>query len=257
MFNLSGISPRSILSFIVLLIVIGAGAYYYYVYLPENESQPVKSAQVTAKPAINVKKPQDVVKSPVVQAPPSVSAVPAAPVAASVPGTAPMQTASASPQSPVPALNPETVKSEPAEPKPVTKKPKVKSRPAKSAKTRKPPKVPEKRQEIAQPVPVVLTEPVMVTVVPTIISPKYNDMLTAALRGDQDGVKQLLEMGHWVDKPGPSGTTPLMASVMNRDKGMVKLLLDNGAEPTVQAIKLARKNKDAEIVLLLEQHRDQ
>ena len=83
--------------------------------------------------------------------------------------------------------------------------------------------------------------------------PKYNDILTAVLRGDKEAVWQLLDMGRWVDKPGASGMTPLMAAVMNRDAEMVQFLLENGAQASPQALKLARKNKDTTTVLLLEQ----
>ena len=84
-------------------------------------------------------------------------------------------------------------------------------------------------------------------------TPKYNDILTAVLRGDKEAVWQLLDMGRWVDKPGPSGMTPLMAAVMNRDAEMVQFLLENGAQASPQALKLARKNQDTTTVLLLEQ----
>ncbi|MGC2047138.1 MAG: ankyrin repeat domain-containing protein [Gallionella sp.] len=253
MLKFSGISSRSFIVLAGLFIVAGAGAYYYFVFLPESESKPAKVAQTPFKPPMIVKKPPNVAKAPVVQGPPAASAVPAAPVA-SAPVAAPVQLASAPPQTPVPVQKPETVKPEPVEQKPVPKKPKVKSRPVKSAKTSKPPSVPEKYQQITPPVSVMLPEPVATAAEPTIITPKYNDMLTAALRGDLDGVRQLLEMGRWVDKPGSSGLTPLMAGVMNRDTQMVQLLLEHGAEPTVQALKLAQKNKDAAMASLLQQH---
>ena len=85
------------------------------------------------------------------------------------------------------------------------------------------------------------------------ITPKYNDMMTAVLRGDREAAKQLLDLGWWVDKPSANGITPLMAAVMNRDTQMVQLLLEHGAEPSVQALRLARKNKDAATASLLEQ----
>lgn len=85
------------------------------------------------------------------------------------------------------------------------------------------------------------------------ITPKYNDVMTAVLRGDKDAAKELLDLGWWVDKPSESGVTPLMAAVMNRDAEMVQLLLDYGAEPTSQALRLARKNKDNATASLLEQ----
>jgi len=253
MINFSGISPRSILSFVGLLLVLGAGVYYYFVYLPESESKPVNSAQAPVKPPMVVKQPPNVTIPPVEQVPPAASAVTVATVT-SVPVAASTQIASSPSQISVTEQKPEAVKPEPVVQKPVPKKHKVKSRPIGPAKTNKLPSVPAKRQETTPPVPVVIPEPVMAAAEPTIISPKYNDMLTPALRGDLDGVRQLLEMGRWVDKPGASGLTPLMAGVMNRDIQMVELLLEHGAEPTAQALDLARKHKDAAMVSLLQQH---
>lgn len=88
---------------------------------------------------------------------------------------------------------------------------------------------------------------------PRVTVPKYNDLATAVLRGDREAARELLDLGWWVDKPSASGVTPLMAAVMNRDTAMVKLLLEYGAEPTAQALGLARKNKDAATATLLEQ----
>jgi ankyrin repeat protein len=88
---------------------------------------------------------------------------------------------------------------------------------------------------------------------PNAITPKYNDVMTAVLRGDKEAVRELLDLGWWVDKPSANGITPLMAAVMNQDAPMVQLLLDHGAEPSVQALNLARKNKDAASASLLEQ----
>ena len=86
-----------------------------------------------------------------------------------------------------------------------------------------------------------------------VIAPKYNDIVTAVLRGDREAAKELLDLGWWVDKPSESGVTPLIAAVMNRDTEMVQMLLEYGAEPTSQALKLAHKNKDEATVSLLEQ----
>ena len=87
----------------------------------------------------------------------------------------------------------------------------------------------------------------------TVIRPKYNDVMTAVLRGDQDAVTQLLDLGWWVDKPGADGLTPLMAAVMNRDTRMAQLLLDHGAIPSAQALRLARERNDTDTIALLEQ----
>jgi hypothetical protein len=256
MFNFSGISSRSVLSLVGLVIVLGAGAYYYFVYLPESEVKPAKAAQTPVKPPINVNNPPNVAKPQVVQSPPAASSVAALPVA-STPVAAPVQVASADTQMPVSEQKPEVVKPQAVAKKPAPKKRKVKSSPVRPAKPSKPPGVPVKLQEIAPPVPVVIHDPVMAATEPIIITPKYNDMLTAALHGDRDAVRQLLELGRWVDKPGESGLTPLIAAIMNRDTQMVQLLLDNGAVPTVKALELAQKNKDAAIVSLLQQHNAQ
>ena len=245
MLNFRGLSVRSIIALAGLAIVIGAGAYYFYVYLPETESKPAKAAQAPVKPT-------KLAKPPLVRSQPTASAVPAA-AELPAPVAAPGQLASAPPQMPVPVQQPESVKPEPVVQKPAPKKSRIKSRPVQPAKASKP-SVPAKRQQITPPVPMVLPEPVVAAAESTIITPKYNDILTASLRGDKDGVRQLLDLGRWVDKPGSSGLTPLMAGVMNRDTQMVQLLLEHGAEPSAQALDLARKNKDAAMVLLLEQH---
>ena len=245
MANFRGLSVRPIAALGVLAIVAGAGAYYFYVYLPETESKPAKAVQAPVKPP-------KIAQPPLVQSPPAASAVPAA-AEHSAPVAAPEQLASAQSLMPVPEQKPEWEKPEPVVRKPAPKKSRIKSRPVQPTKTSKP-SVPAKRQQITPPVPMVFPEPVVAAAEPRIITPKYNDMLTAVLRGDKDAVQQLLDLGRWVDKPGPSGLTPLMAGVINRDAQMVQLLLEHGAEPTAQALKLARKNKDADMVLLLEQH---
>jgi len=253
MVNFSGTSSRSILA-LGLVMAAGAGAYYYYVYLPETESKPAKVVQAPVKPPVITNKPPIAV-----QPQPAASAVPAAVASATV--AAPVQLASTPPQMTSPERKPVSAQSEPAVKKSAAKKPKVKSRPVRQTKASKP-SAPPKSHEITPPVSlmvpehVMVPEPVLDTTEPIIPTPKYNDMLTAVLRGDRDAVRQLLELGRWVDKPGESGLTPLMAAIENHDTQMVQLLLDNGAVPTVQALDLARKNKDAAIVLLMEQHRE-
>jgi hypothetical protein len=257
MFNLRGISIRMIAAG-GLAILAGGGAYYYYVYLPQMEQESAMAAQKAAKPPARVKAP----KPPVAPAPKAASAVPAVselPVPASgVAVAAPVQPAITTPgnvaiatqvQSLKPALEPapEPVKAKTAAKKPAPKKPRIKTPPTRLAPS----------QQTTQPLPAVLPESgvaVEPAPAPRIVTPKYNDVLTAVLRSDREGVKQLLDMGRWVDKPGSSGLTPLMAAVMNRDTQMVELLLDRGAVPGPQALKLARKNKDDATVSLLERH---
>ncbi len=253
MINLRGISIRTIAAG-GLAILAGGGAYYYYVYLPQMEQESAVAAQkavkIGAKPA----------KPPVAPGPKAASAVPAvselpAPVSG-VAVAAPVQPAITTPGNvaiapPVPPLKPvmepapEPVKPKPAVRKPAPKKPKIKKPPTRTVMS----------QQATPPLPAVLPESGVVTEpapAPRIVTPKYNDVLTAVLRSDKDAVKQLLDLGRWVDKPGPSGLTPLMAAIMNRDTQMVELLLDRGAVPGPQALKLARKNKDDATVSLLE-----
>jgi ankyrin repeat protein len=59
--------------------------------------------------------------------------------------------------------------------------------------------------------------------------------MTAVLDGDLAGVQQLLDLGRWTDKPDSNGLTPLMIATLNRDILMVRLLLERGADPNLQA----------------------
>jgi ankyrin repeat protein len=181
-----------------------------------------------------------------------VAAAPVQPVIAT-PGEVAI-TAATTPLAAVVGPTPEPVKPKPAVKRSAPKKPRVQKLPP--VKVGSGTDVAATSQQLTSPLPAVLpdsgvaNEPAVVAKIDT---PKYNDLLTAVLRSDKDAVRQLLDMGRWVDKPGSSGLTPLLAAVMNEDAQMVKLLLDHGAEPNAQALKLARKNKDAATVLLLEQ----
>jgi len=273
-----------------LVIAVGAsGAYFYYNYLPQIEKEFAGAMQEAMK-TVDVKAPE---KPPVVksfaQRPPAVLAVTAASAVPAIPPVSPQPKIAApipaSPEVPSkPAVSapnnvapttlaqphkpdvedaPQPVKPKSEVRKSMPKKTRVKAPSAPPVKKVIEPDVPESAQQTAPLLPVILPDP-GVAVSPTldpsppaepvIVVPKYNDMLTAVLRGDRDAVKQLLDMGRWVDKPGSSGMTPLMGAVMNHDAEMVKLLLEHGAEPSSQALKQARKNKDAASALLLERH---
>lgn len=235
MINLRLISFKAIAA-VVAIVVGGGGAYYYYVYLPQMEAEAIGAAHSSAKPTVGVKP----AKPPVVQTP-AVSAVPA--------------TSQLSASAPV--LTPQPVKPVPAERKSARNELRNKARPAQPTMIVTEPAASGESRQMVSPMAVVSPDPGVSAVPaaePSIVTPKYSDILTAVLRGDKDGVSQLLELGRWVDKPGSSGLTPLMAAVMNRDAQMVQLLLEHGAEPSAQALKLARKYNDAETVLLLERH---
>ena len=272
-----------------LVIAAGAsGAYIYFNYLPQMEKEFAGAMQEAMKSA-DVKAPEKppVVKSfaqrpPAAPAVSAVSAVPAIPAVSSQPKlAAPMPASPVVPAKPAisaPNNVASTTLAQPrkpeVEPAPQPVKPKSDVRKSSPKKTRiKAPSAPPVRkvsepdvaatnQQIAPLLPAVLPDPGVIVAPleldpaaePIIVTTKYNDILTAVLRSDKDAVKQLLDMGRWVDKPGSSGMTPLMGAVMNRDAEMVKLLLEHGAEPSSHALKQARKNKDAATVLLLERH---
>lgn len=92
-----------------------------------------------------------------------------------------------------------------------------------------------------------------------VVTPKFNDVFTAVMHQDMAAVKELLDLGWWVDKPEPSGYTPLMAAVEVGDTAIAELLLKHGANPNAvarsdSALKLARRNHNAEMVALLQRY---
>ncbi len=95
---------------------------------------------------------------------------------------------------------------------------------------------------------------------PKVYTPRYNDLMTAVLRPDTQGVVELLDLGRWVDKPDSNGTTPLQAAVRSRNPAMVELLVSRGANVStsgpngVTALDIARANNDAAMVSLLQRH---
>lgn len=263
MAKFSGLSVKKIAAAAGGLAILAGVAYYYLLYLPQTESASAVAVQKAVKSPVGARP----AKPPAVQAAPAASAVSglSAPLPAVAAQSQPAIAttgdvaiiAAAPPLVPGLEVTPEPVKPKPAVRRSAPKRSKVKKPPVQAARADKEPDVPAMSRQSTSPLPAVLpdsgvaNEPAAPARMGT---PKYNDMLTAVLRSDQVAVRQLLEMGRWVDKPGSSGLTPLMAAVMNEDAKMVQLLLEHGADPSAQALKLARKNKDAATVLLLEQH---
>ena len=92
-----------------------------------------------------------------------------------------------------------------------------------------------------------------------VITPKFNDVMTAVLRQDQVAVTQLLDLGWWVDKPDPNGFTPLIEAVAMGDAPMAELLLKRGANPNAAArdgsvLQIAKRNRDAAMAELLRRY---
>ncbi len=114
---------------------------------------------------------------------------------------------------------------------------------------------PRVRRE-APPQPLAMYTPPAVA--PKVHTPKYNDLMTAVLKPDREGVSHLLELGRWVDKPDANGVTPLMAAVRNRDTAMAELLLSRGANANVSAsngfsaLGISRVNGDSAMTTLLQ-----
>jgi hypothetical protein len=255
----------------VLAIAAAGGAYYFLVYEPQEQS---KTPAAAAPPAGRKPQPgpsQPAARPAMAKPVAPVSGVPAVasdkqkPVVAQVPGApAPAPELIAKPA--MPDLEAEQPKMPKAKPAPTLAAPEA-ARPEQAAKRESKLDAQDMRREVSpQPLEVLpeaasrsegvetaTVAPVEPAPRPNAITPKYNDVMTAVLRGDKEAVRELLDLGWWVDKPSANGITPLMAAVMNQDAPMVQLLLDHGAEPSVQALNLARKNKDAASASLLEQ----
>lgn len=240
----------------LVIAVGGSGAYFYYEVLPKMQNETGGAIQEAMKSAMN----PEPAKPPIPKGlPPAPAAVPKPPVAApAAPVVSAPVTVPAAPQPVLAAPQPAITTAAAVEPvKPASK---IQEPVPKNIKT---PKRPEPApvmdsEEVAPRARASLPEPESNrTLAPDmeskVIKPKYNDVMTAVLRGDGDAVKQLLDLGWWVDKPDSGGLTPLMAAVINRDTQMVQLLLDHGAVPSSQALKLARDKKDAATASLLEQ----
>lgn len=241
----------------------GGGAYFYYVILPQVQNEIGDEMQAAMQPAAKPKPSPPVTVTVVEPGPASAPAVAAAP---KPPVVAPKPAPAMQPAQPDTALKvavqqiPEPVKPAPEAKKSAPKKPAKKPEPEK---TLEPMDSMAGTSEMSQPVSPLKSEvipktPPVVTYAPDsesrVIRPKYNDVMTAVLRGDRDAAKQLLDLGWWADKPGSDGFTPLVAAVMNRDTQMVQVLLNYGAVPSSRALKIAREKKDTATATLLEQY---
>jgi uncharacterized RDD family membrane protein YckC len=83
--------------------------------------------------------------------------------------------------------------------------------------------------------------------------PRFNDLMTAVLYKDAEGINELLKMGKWPDKPDSRGTTPLMTAVELGDAASAEALLRGGADPA-RAVPIAEENRDGAMLSLLKRY---
>ena len=85
---------------------------------------------------------------------------------------------------------------------------------------------------------------------PSMPGPRYNDVMTAVLYKDTDGVAELLTLGRWVDKPDSKGKTPLMVAVANDDYIIAEQLLKAGAD-VARGMSVAREFRNQPMMALM------
>jgi uncharacterized RDD family membrane protein YckC len=82
---------------------------------------------------------------------------------------------------------------------------------------------------------------------------RYNDLLTAVMYQDVEGVNELVRLGKWVDKPDSRGVTPLMIAAERGDLRVAEALLRGGANARL-AVPVAERRRDDEMVRLLKRY---
>jgi hypothetical protein len=83
--------------------------------------------------------------------------------------------------------------------------------------------------------------------------PKFNDLMTAVMYRDAEGVSELLRFGKWADKPDGRGATPLMTAVELGDVRTAEALLRGGANPNL-AMPVAEQRRDGDMMSLLKRY---
>jgi uncharacterized RDD family membrane protein YckC len=154
-----------------------------------------------------------------------------APAQASAPKPAPIVTTAATPPTPKPA----PVQASAPKPEP------------KAAEPAKPKAAPVRVAQAAKPQAMPAFEPKAAT------EPKFNDLMTAVLYRDAEGVSELLRLGKWPDKPDGRGATPLMTAAALGDLRTAEALLRGGANPNL-AIPVAEERRDGDMVSLLKRY---
>lgn len=154
-----------------------------------------------------------------------------APAQASAPKPAPIVTTAATPPTPKPA----PVQASAPKPEP------------KAAEPAKPKAAPVRVAQAAKPQAMPAFEPKAAT------EPKFNDLMTAVLYRDAEGVSELLRLGKWPDKPDGRGATPLMTAAELGDLRTAEALLRGGANPNL-AIPVAEERRDGDMISLLKRY---
>ena len=226
-----------VLPFVAVPILLGDAA----VAMVTNAAQAMVAEhdpmKVTQAPKAAVKAlPKPAAPAPVAKAPPAPAPEPA-PVAKPAP---------ANPEPP----KVEVAKVEPSVEKPAAKTPapQPKPGPTKIVQTpRKPAAAPAQANVAAAP------KLVAAPAAKQASGPKFNDLMTAVLYRDVDGVSELLKLGKWPDKRDSRGQTPLMVAVDLGDRKMAEALLRGGANPTF-AMPVAEGRSDGEMISLLKRY---
>lgn len=181
------------------------------------------------------------VAQPAPAATPAPDKKPAAPASAK-PAAAPAAAAKPEPKpaaAPVPAAKPEpkvaAAPAAPPKPKPVP----VPADEAPTALVAEPP-APAPADEPRAPATPAVAAPAPVRVPAAsgrVVSPRFNDIMSAVIFRDTATVAQLLDLGWWADRPDSNGVTPLMAAAWLGDEEATRLLLKGGADPNQSSAK--------------------
>jgi len=85
---------------------------------------------------------------------------------------------------------------------------------------------------------------------PSVPGPRYNDVMTAVLYKDSEGLAELLALGRWVDKPDSKGKTALMVAVAMDDAVIAEQLLKAGADVS-RGMSVAREFRNQQMMALM------
>jgi len=196
---------------------------------PATAPIPAPAPKPAAAPA-----PREAVPAPkaVASAPEKPAAAPAAtPAAPTRPASAEVKSASAKP-----AAAAKAAAAPPAKQAAPAVKPKPAPTPSADLVSEPPADKPQPVRRTAAPRPVAEVAPPGPAAPPRrVVTPKYNDVMTAVMYRDAAGITQLLDLGWWVDRPDTNNVSPLMAAAWNGDAAIVQLLLERGADPNRRA----------------------